>query len=70
MTSDDLLARAKANGAPLIDGERVTFVWEGDEPELIGDLNHWSMGQPNVRFERAAPSLWTRTMTVPEDAYF
>ena len=42
-----LLARAGAEGAPLVDGRAVTFVWRGRRPPaLIGDLNDWDGERP------------------------
>lgn len=70
-----LLERARREGTPLIDGERATFVWEGERPpRLLGDFNGWSQeadgdGVPKWRAE-AAQAIWTRTLTLPRDGYF
>jgi hypothetical protein len=38
----DLLKRARSEGAPLIDGESVAFLWRGERaPYLMGDFNNW-----------------------------
>ncbi|HEU5200205.1 MAG TPA: hypothetical protein VFU32_11240, partial [Ktedonobacterales bacterium] len=43
--AEALLERARREGTPLIDGETVTFVWQGqDAPQLIGDFNNWGWG--------------------------
>ncbi len=66
---DELLARAKRDGAPLIDGETVTFVWRGKRaPVLRGDWTGWESA-PGIQLEQAAPNVWTHTMTLPRDAY-
>ena len=69
----DLLERARARGTPLIEDGKATFVWEGDRaPELIGDMTHWSLLDPEragQRFEPAGPGLWTLTIWPEPDAY-
>ncbi len=77
MTVDDLLARVHAEGAPLIDDDRATFVWQGEEaPILVGDFNQWGWAPTDrgVRsahtvMERVAPGVWVHTLTLPRDAY-
>jgi enterochelin esterase family protein len=69
MMSKDLLSRAQVDGTPLIDGERVTFLWQGKKaPHLIGDFTDWENGQP-VELVKAGPSLWTYQTTFPRNAY-
>jgi enterochelin esterase family protein len=69
VTSRDLLSRAQAQGTPLIDGETVTFVWQGKKtPRLIGDFTDWEGGQP-AKMEKAGPSLWTYQTSFPRNAY-
>ena len=65
----DLLQRARTEGTPIVDGQRVTFVFEGRRPPLLrGDFNDWSTDQaPSWRRRRAG--LWTARMSFPEDAY-
>ena len=73
----DLLERARREGTPLIDGERATFVWEGERPpRLLGDFNAWNQdtdvggdGMPRWRAE-AEHAAWTLTLTLPRDGYF
>ncbi len=67
----NLLKRAKKEGTPLIDGDTATFVWEGEQPpRLMGDFNNWEwpLGEV-VPLSRAAPGVWTHTMSLPRDAY-
>lgn len=65
-----LLEQASAEGTPLIDGEKVTFVWQGeDAPHLVGDFNYWALEDPALDLDRAAPDLWVRTVPFPRDAY-
>ena len=65
-----LLKRARAEGAPLIDGEQVTFLWRGAQPpHLIGDFNDWGREQKPLALKPLAPNLWARTLTFPRKAY-
>lgn len=64
-----LLVRAYKEGTPMIDGDQVTFLWEGKSaPYLRGDFTDWERGEP-VTFNRLAPGLWGYTGTFPQDAY-
>lgn len=65
----DLLKRAQHAGAPLMDGNRATFIWQGKRPaKLVGDFTHWHYGQP-VELQSAGPDLWTYTLELPPLAY-
>lgn len=65
---NSLLDRAH-QGTPIVDGETATFVWQGDQgPQLIGDFTGWEEGSP-LELAQVAPGLWTRTLTLPIDAY-
>lgn len=68
---DNLLERARAEGAPLIDGDQATFVWEGETaPELIGDFNEWGHGLLGATvLDQVESSIWAATVTLPRDAY-
>ncbi len=62
------LARAHAEGTPVIDGDTATFIWRGKAPvSLVGDYEDWR-GKP-LPLERVAPGLWARSLTLPRDAY-
>ena len=64
-----LIARARREGTPLIDGQTVTFVWEGKTaPFLLGDFNDWQKDHPLV-FVSDAPEVWISTLSIPKDAY-
>lgn len=64
-----LLERALAAGAPLVDGEHVTFVWRGEvAPRLMSDLNGWQP-EPAEAWDRVEPGVWARTLTLPRAAY-
>src|SRR5512140_3403647 len=66
---DELFKRVKQMGAPLIDGEQVTFVWRGKHPpELRGDWTGWESA-PGVQMQQAAANVWTYSMAFPRDAY-
>jgi enterochelin esterase-like enzyme len=70
-TELSLLERAQQQGTPLIDGERVTFVWEGESaPGLVGDFNQWGQSPTGITYlERVVPNVWAVTLTLPVDAY-
>ncbi len=72
-----LIEHARSGGAPIVEGERATFVWEGDSaPGLGGDFNNWGW-IPGDEFERIGlakleqvePGVWTHAVTLSHDAY-
>ncbi len=74
--SDSTIQRALERGNPVIQGNRVTFLWEGDfAPQLMSDLTGWE-GKPKP-FKRLASTpqsasgkmFWACSLTVPRDAY-
>lgn len=55
---------------PLINGDQVTFVWEGQgTPHLIGDFNFWLMERAPIPLQRVSEGRWEATLTLPRDAY-
>ncbi len=69
MDAETLLTRARTERTPLVDGETVTFVWQGfDPPQLMGDWTGWQL-DPSVALAPVAPDVWTYTATWPRDAY-
>lgn len=65
---NDILERAHAEGAPVIDGDTATFVWEGKHPPALGgEFNNWN--STSMLLEESAPGQWTRTYTFPRDTY-
>jgi enterochelin esterase-like enzyme len=67
--SKSILKRLKKEQSPLIDGDIVTFVWQGEHaPLLVGDFTGWEAGNPIV-MKKADPGLWTYRLTLPSDAY-
>lgn len=63
------LERAATEGTPLIDGEQVSFVWNGATPaRLIGDFTGWFSGQGVLLIE-AEPGVWLYQLPLPDDAY-
>ena len=66
--SAQLLERARKEGAPLIDGETVTFLWAGKKaPLLVGDFSDWEDNP--IALEKAAPGIWAYLARFPIDAY-
>jgi enterochelin esterase-like enzyme len=64
-----LLTCAQAGGAPIIEGETATLIWQGAEPpRLAGDFNGWDGGAMPA-WERLEPELWACSLTCPRDAY-
>jgi enterochelin esterase family protein len=62
------IERARREGHPLIDGNRVTFLWQGDSaPHLIDDLHGWDDHPQKMR--RVAPGLWAASFALTRDAY-
>ena len=62
----------------MIDGERVTFVWYGDEPPVLrGDFNHWDAEntppwQPYkspLTADSPQVGMWCCELVFPADAY-
>jgi len=68
--AEALLARAAREGTPLIDGDRVTFVWLGEQaPRLLGDFGPALWVDCEQKLEAAAPGVWTVEVTLAADAY-
>ncbi|MBN2385891.1 MAG: esterase family protein [Anaerolineales bacterium] len=67
-SASELCQRLEHEGNPLIDGERLTFVWEGQEaPQLICDLEEWE-NRPRA-LKPVAPGLYACSLELPLDAY-
>ncbi len=72
--SDSTLQRALESGNPVVQGNRVTFLWEGDfAPQLVSDLTGWEeKPKPFKRLSLRSASgkmLWACSLTIPRDAY-
>ncbi len=65
-----LLQAAQASGTPIIDGDRATFLWEGDDPPpyLVGDFNGWDPDSA-APWSEAGEGLWSFSLDLPPDAY-
>jgi len=76
-SSRSLLRQAQQSGAPIVDGNEVTFFWEGTQvPLLLGDFNNWEpehatrLKRVSPRFQPAsAKTVWSCTLALPRDAY-
>jgi enterochelin esterase family protein len=63
-----LIERLRQEGSPLIDGNLVTFGWQGDSaPALISDLSDWEYGP--VALDEIADQVWIYRTELPLDAY-
>jgi enterochelin esterase family protein len=65
---DNILARAQQAGTPLIDGEKVTFVWHGEKPpKLIADFTDWE--RDPILLEQGTQTVSVCHLKFPRDAY-
>lgn len=66
---NDLLARVKVEGTPLIDDDTVTFVWEGESaPQLYTDATGWGEDDA-VTLTETSPGVWTHKLSFLADTY-
>jgi len=64
----NLLTRAQTDGHPIIEDNRVTFLWQGDSaPLLIDDQNDWEDAPQKMR--RVSSDLWAVSLDLARDAY-
>src|SRR6185369_3702409 len=62
----DWLARAKAEGTPLIDNNTATFVWKGESaPSLHLEIDQF---KPR-KMKKAGKNTWIHQVEIPADAY-
>ncbi|NWF67612.1 MAG: esterase family protein [Chloroflexi bacterium] len=70
MALHKLVKRARAEGTPLIDGQQLTFVWQGQRaPYLLGDFNQWGYGMPPTELQAVGRGVWAHTVSLPAPAY-
>jgi enterochelin esterase-like enzyme len=68
MKPHPLLEQAKEHGNPIIEGNQVTFLWQGKSaPRLIDDLHGWE--EHPQKMTRIEIGLWGYSMELPADAY-
>jgi enterochelin esterase-like enzyme len=68
MKTHPLLEKAKEHGNPIIEGNQVTFLWQGKvAPRLIDDVHGWEEHPQRMRL--IARELWRYSMELPADAY-
>lgn len=64
----ELIARAQSSGHPLIEGNRVTFLWRGTSaPCLMDDLHNWE--EHPQKMTRISRMLWSCSFDLPRNAY-
>lgn len=65
-----MLERAAREGTPLIDGDVVTFVWQGNEPpRLLGDFGAGLWSECELRLVEVEDGVWSTSTRLPVDAY-
>ena len=63
-----LPAKARLNGNPVIEGEKVIITWQGrTAPRMVNDLHGWEDNPQTM--QRAGPGLWSFSMRLVKDAY-
>ncbi|HJQ14463.1 MAG TPA: alpha/beta hydrolase-fold protein [Anaerolineales bacterium] len=70
MTPSDLtIRRALESGNPIVQGNKATFIWQGEfAPLLISEVHGWE-DRPRPFKQTASPTIWSSSLTVPRDAY-
>ncbi len=76
ISARSLLQRVREQGNPAIEGNRATFLWEGEvAPLLISDTTGWDERPKNFKRlafpPKHAPAqpVWSASLAVPRDAY-
>lgn len=65
----NIVERARREKTPLIDGQTVTFVWQGaSAPRLFADFNGWEMGG-GTTLQPIGVDLWAYSIDLPADTY-
>lgn len=67
--SDVTIRRALESGNPVVQGNKATFLWQGESaPLLISEVHGWE-DRPRPFKQTSNPALWSASLTVPRDAY-
>jgi enterochelin esterase-like enzyme len=68
MPTYPLLAMARTLGNPVIEGDAVTFIWQGAAaPDLIDDRHNWD--EAPQKLIRVGTELWSFSMPLAPDSY-
>jgi enterochelin esterase family protein len=68
--SRSLLERARENQGPIVEGDSVTFVWQGTtSARLLADFNDWRSDSDASLMQEIAPGVWVCSATLPRDTY-
>lgn len=63
-----VLEQAREIGAPIIQEEKVTFVWEGKRaPDLIADFTDWE--ENPIKLNKVKDQVWIHVEQLPNKAY-
>ncbi|MBN2550809.1 MAG: esterase family protein [Anaerolineales bacterium] len=61
--------RLYLEGNPVLDGQRASFVWLGEQaPDLSADFTDWQRGAP-VQLEQVSPGTWVYQIQLDPKAY-
>jgi enterochelin esterase-like enzyme len=67
--SDSTIRRALESGNPVIQGNKATFLWQGEfAPYLISDVHSWE-DKPRPFKPTPDQTIWTCSLNIPRDAY-
>ena len=67
--SNVTIRRALESGNPVVQGNKATFLWQGEfAPLLISEVHGWE-DRPRPFKQTSNPALWSASLTVPRDAY-
>jgi len=67
--SDSTIRRALESGNPVIQGNKATFLWQGEfAPHLISDVHGWE-DKPRPFKPTSDQTIWTCSLNIPRDAY-
>jgi enterochelin esterase-like enzyme len=68
MPTHPLLALARTMGNPVVEGDVVTFIWQGlTAPDLIDDRHNWE--EAPQKLLHVGTELWSYSLPLPPDAY-
>lgn len=69
--SDSSIRRALESGNPIVQGNRATFIWQGESaPYFVSDVHGWDATQKPRSFKPTSDhTIWSYSLNLPRDAY-